>query len=76
MQSENSNRLTYRHLNNPVQSILKDTVSLLYLIQRKPMCDKRSSIYLTFFYQAENLGTIATIYSTCFKSQVLAIHIR
>ena len=65
----------YSYLDNSLQLVFKDTISFLYFVQRKPMRNKRSSVYPALLNQTENLGTIATIYPTCFEDQVLAIHI-
>ena len=43
----------HRNFHHPVQLIFKNPVSLLNLIQREAVCDKRRGVYLAFFDQAK-----------------------
>ena len=40
------------------------------------MGNKRSGINLSLFNQTEDLSTVTAVYTSCFESQILAIHLR
>ena len=65
----------YRHLNHPVQLVLENAISLFDFAQWETMRDKWSGVNLSFFNQAEDFFSIASIHTTGFKAEVLAIHL-
>lgn len=65
----------YRHLYHSVEPVLKNTVSLFYIVERITMRDERRSVYASGGYEVEYLGTVATIDSTGLEGKILAVHL-
>ena len=66
----------YSHLNNPIQLIFKEVVSLLNILQLIAVGDQRGSIDLAFFDEGKDLGAVAAIDTAGFEGQVFAVHFR
>ena len=66
----------YSHLNNPIQFVFKEVVSLFDILQLIAVGDQRSGIDLAFFDEGEDLGAVAAVNTTGFESQIFAIHLR
>ena len=49
------------NLNNPIQLVLKEAVSLLDVLQLIAVGDQRQCIDLVCFNESENLGTVAAV---------------
>ena len=51
----------HRNLNNPIQLILKEVISLLNVLQLIAVGDQRGGIDFALFNQAEDLGAVAAV---------------
>ena len=64
------------NLNNPIQLILKEVVSILNIFQLIAMGNQRGSINLACFDEGKDLVAVAAIDAAGFEDQILAVHIR
>lgn len=64
------------NFNHPILFAFEQLISLINLFQRERMGNQRCCINLARFNQLKDFITIATIYATSLKSQILAMHFR
>ena len=66
----------YSHLNNPIQFVFKEVVSLFDILQLVAVGDQRGCVDFACFDEGKDLGAVAAIDTAGFEGQVFAVHFR
>ena len=64
----------YSHLNNPIQFVLEEVVSLLNILQLIAVGDQRGGVDFALLDEGEDFSAVAAVDAAGFEGQVFAVH--